>query len=940
MTLTDDRPAFRDPARPRPERVADLLGRLTLEEKIGLLHQYQRPVERLGVGPFKTGTEALHGLAWLGEATVFPQAVALGATWNPELVESVGAAVADEVLAFCHRDPAGAGRNIWAPTVNPLRDPRWGRNEEGYSEDAWMTGVMGTAYARGLKGEGAVWKTAPTLKHFLAYGNEDDRCTTSSDLPPRVLREYELAAHRPALESGDAVAVMLSYNLVNGRPAHVTPLVSSDLRTWSPDEVFIVSDAYAPNNLAMLQGYFDDLPTAYAAAIKAGLDSFTQDDEKPDAVLGHIRAALERGLISESDIDTAAGRSLHVRFGLGEFDPTDPYEGIGEEAVDSPEHRALAREAAVQSLTLLKNDGVLPLEAPLKIAVVGPLADVQMRDWYSGTLPYAVTARDALSERAEVSYCEGVDRIRLRHRTGYVAAGADGALGLADTTAAAAQFDLFDWGGRSYAARSAATGKFVAGRPDGTVIADSDGPSEWDVVETFRIVEVDGGKVALQQIHRAEGEEAGKWFAIEGDRITLSGDVAAAAEFDIEFAARARDRAAELAREADVVVAVLGDHPLVNGRETEDRTDLRLPEAQQALLESVQKENPNTILVMSSSYPYAVTWAEQHLPAVLWSGHGGQEWGNALAEVLFGERDAEGRLPQTWYADAAELPAMLDYDIISSDATYMYYLGQPLYPFGHGQSYARFAYTDLKVDRDRVRPGEELEVTVEVANVSERDGVEVVQLYSHQCGSRVKQPLRQLRGFEKIRLAAGEKRTVGFTVAVDDLAHWDNVSGRMIVEKSRQRLMVGRSATDILLSASVRVDGEVVGPRDLSAPLAAAANDSYSGVLWRDESRESGDVIAAAQPGGWIMLGDCDFSAGYSAVTARVAGSRARLTLRTGDPLDGEVIAKIDTPATAGVYDYTDVTVDLGSVEAVADLYVVFEDAGVRLASLSFGRGE
>ncbi|GAB3659469.1 glycoside hydrolase family 3 C-terminal domain-containing protein [Glycomyces tarimensis] len=957
MTQSHDRPVFRDPALPRAERVADLLERLTLEEKVGLLHQYHRPVERLGVGPFKTGTEALHGLAWLGEATVFPQVVALGATWNPELVEAVGAATADEVIAYHHRDPAKAGRNVWAPTVNPLRDPRWGRNEEGYSEDAWMTGLMGAAYARGLKGDGAVWKTAPTVKHFLAYGNEVDRCVTSSNMPPRVLREYEFAAHRPALASGDAVAVMLSYNLVNGRPAHVSPLVNSELRTWTSDEVLVVSDAYAPNNLTGLQGYFEDLPTAYAHAIKAGLDSFTQDDEKPDAVLGHIRTALERGLLDESDIDTAVRRNLSVRFGLGEFDPEDPYAGIGEEVVNSPEHRALAREAAAQSITLLKNDGILPLAAPKKVAVIGPLADTQFEDWYSGTLPYAVTARAGLAERAEVLHSEGVDRIRLRHKTGYVTAADDGAsLTIGDTTGAASQFDLFDWGGWAYAARSAATGKFVAGRLDGTVTADSSGPSEWDVVETFRIVEVDGGKVALQQVHKAEAAESGKWFAIEDGRITLSDSAAKAAEFDFEFVVKARQTAAELAREADVVIAVLGDHPLVNGRETEDREDLRLPDAQEWLLRSLYEANPNTILVMSSSYPFAPVWAAKHLPGVVWSGHGGQEWGHALAAVLYGDRDAEGRLPQTWYTDAAELPAMLDYDIVASDATYMYYLGQPLYPFGHGLSYAEFAYAKLTVDREVADADDELTVTVEVTNTAERDGVEVVQLYSHQCGSRVKQPLRQLRGFEKLRLAAGETRTVAFTVPVADLAHWDNVTGRMIVEKSRQRLMIGRSASDIVLSASVRIDGEVVGPRDLSTPLAASANDAYSGVLWRDEHRVSGDVIAAEEAGGWIMLGDCDFGGAeqrhgggaeqrhgdpvYATVTARVAGQPSQLTLRVDDPLDGDVLAKIDTPATGDVYDYTDVTVGLGRITGVKDLYVSFESGPVRLASLSFGRAE
>jgi beta-glucosidase len=938
MNDLDPRPAFRDPDLPREARVADLLSRLTLEEKIGLLHQYHRPVERLGMGPFKTGTEALHGLAWLGEATVFPQVVALGATWNPGLVEQVGAAVADEVLAFNHDDPVKVGRNVWAPTVNPLRDPRWGRNEEGYSEDAWMTGLMGAAYARGLKGEGAVWKTAPTVKHFLAYGNEADRCTTSSNMPPRVLREYEFAAHRPALASGDAVAVMLSYNLVNGRPAHVTPLVETDLRTWTDDEVLVVSDAYAPNNLAQLQGYFEDLPTAYAAAVKAGLDSFTQDDDRPGEVLAHIEAALERGLLDEADVDAAVRRNLVVRFGLGEFDPEDPYAGIGREAVNSEAHRALAREAAAQSITLLKNDGILPLRAPQKIAVVGPLADVQMQDWYSGTLPYAVTARAALAERAEVVHCEGVDRIRLRHKSGYVTVEGDADVVITDGTGPASQFDLLDWGGLSYLVRSVATGKVLNGAEDGRVTADSLGPHEFDVTETFRIAEIEGGKVAFRQIHRAEGAEAGKWLGVGDDgRLALCEDLADAAAFDFEFVAKGHEEAAALAAEADVAVVVLGDHPLVNGRETEDRTDLFLPQSQEHLLRRVMKANPNTILVMSSSYPFAVNWSATRPPAVLWSGHGGQEWGNALAAVLYGERDPEGRLPQTWYTDAAELPALLDYDIVASDATYLYYLGQPLHPFGHGLSYADFAYANLRVDREQARPGDELTVTVDVANTSGRDGVEVVQLYSHQCGSRVKQPLRQLRGFDKIRLAAGETRTVAFTVAVDDLAHWDNVTGRMIVEKSRQRLMVGRSAADILLSASVRIDGEVVGPRDLSTPLAATANDAYAGVEWRDESRTAGDVIAADEAGGWIMLGDCDFGPGYTTVTARVAGQPSQLQLRVDDPLDGDVLAKIDTPATGGVYDYADVTVDLGAVDGVKDLYVAFESGPVRLASLAFG---
>ncbi len=947
-TVSDTHLPFRDPALPRAERVADLLSRLTLDEKIGLLHQCHRPVERLGMGPFRTGTEALHGVAWLGEATVFPQVVALGATWNPELVEQVGAAAADEVLAKHRAEPAKVGRNVWAPTVNPLRDPRWGRNEEGYSEDAWMTGVMSAAYARGLKGDnGSVWKTAPTVKHFLAYGAETDRGTTSSDLPPRVLHEYEFVAQRAALASGDAIGSMLSYNLVNGRPAHVTPLINDELRTWTSDEVFIVADAYAPNMLVRDQGYFEDFPTAYAAAVKAGLDSFTQDDDQPDEVLAHLKTTLERGLLDEAAIDAAARRNLNVRFGLGEFDPEDPYAHIGDEVVNSSEHRALAREAAAQSITLLKNDGVLPFKAPKKIAVVGPLADTLMVDWYSGTLPYTVTARQALAERVEVVHCDGVDRIRLRYKDKYVTVQKGATASLTDVTGPDAQFDLYGWGGGLHFLRSAATGNTFNSTDEGVLTAEIPAQRQYAPTDLYRFVELDGGKVALHQIHPHDWSPEGKWIGLDGDRLILAADPDAAIGFEIEVAVNGSEAAAELAREADAVIAVLGNHTAANGRESQDRPDIDLPYTQERLLRAVAEANPNTVLVMSSSYPFAVNWAAEHVPAILWSGHGGQEWSNALVDVLYGDRDPEGRLPQTWFTGTGQLPlGMHDTDIIAADATYLYFPGQPVYPFGHGLSYADFGYTNLKVDKDHAEPGDEIHITVEVTNSTDREGVEVAQLYSQQLDSRVKQPLRQLRGFEKIRLAAGETRTVTLSVAVDDFAHWDNVTGRMIIEQSRQRLMIGRSATDIALSASVEVGGETVGSRDLSGPLRATANDAYSGVLWRDESRERGDVIASGEADAWIMLGDCDFGSAeqghsepdYSTVTARVAGPASRLTLRVGDAPDGDVIAAIDTPDTGGIYDYVDVTADLGRVEGVADLYVVFEGEGVRLASLSFGR--
>ncbi|WP_440104847.1 glycoside hydrolase family 3 C-terminal domain-containing protein [Streptosporangium sp. H16] len=930
---------FRDPELPLARRIADLRGRLTLEEKIGLLHQYQQPVERLGVGPFRTGTEALHGLAWLGPATVFPQAVGLASTWDPDLVRRVGEATSDEVLAFHHKDPAGAGLNVWAPVVNPLRDPRWGRNEEGYSEDPWLTGVMATAYASGLRGsDPTVLKTAPTLKHFLGYNNETDRCVTSSDLPPRVLREYELPAYRPALESGAAVAVMPSYNLVNGRPAHLSPLIGEVLRAWAPDDLLVVSDAYAPANLTGLQGYHDDLPEAYAHAIKAGLDSFTQDDDRPEATLGHLRAALERGLLTEADVDAAVRHTLSVRFRLGEFDPSTPYDDITEAVVNCPEHQSLAREAARRSIVLLSNDGVLPLDASVRrIAVIGQLGDTLMEDWYSGTLPYAVTARAGLAERCETVFCEAVDRITLSVDGGaeglngrHVVADPDGGpLGVGEEPGL---FDLFDWGGGCYALRAVATGRHLSVDDDGVLVNDQPGPNGWEVRQTFRTEDRPRGALALRHI------STGRYLALDGEVFRLAADADAAAWFTVERVVSGAEAAAALAATADVAVVVVGDHPLVNGRETEDRLDLALPAAQQAVVAGVREANPRTVMVISSGYP--VTWDIDDPPAVLWSSHGGQEYGHALAEVLFGDAAPEGRLTQTWYRSARELPDLLDYDIIASDATYQYFRGTPLYPFGHGLGYTTFDYADLAVSVEGGDDGDGGRVTasVTVTNTGSREGVEVVQIYTRQRRSRVKQPLRRLRGFVKVRLAPGESTRVDWGLDVAELAFWDVTRGRFVVEDAPHKIMVGRSSRDIRLCAPFHVDGERIPPRDaLAGPIAAVDHDEYDSVTFVDAARVSGDAVRSTAEGAWIVFRSVDLGDGAASCAAVTAGEEGGvITVRLDDPLYGPVVGDLPVPR-AGRHDLVEVRTGLAEARGVHDLYVVFENAGITVASLSFG---
>ncbi|MGP3955591.1 glycoside hydrolase family 3 C-terminal domain-containing protein [Nonomuraea sp. 3N208] len=920
--MTMQVPPFRDPSVPLTDRIDDLVRRLTLEEKVGLLHQYQAPVDRLGVGAFRTGTEALHGLAWLGPATVFPQAVGLASTWDLDLVRRVGEATSDEVLAFHHKDPAGAGLNVWAPVVNPLRDPRWGRNEEGYSEDPWLTGVMATAYAHGLRGSAPeILKTAPTLKHFLAYNNETDRCTTSSSMPPRVLREYELPAFRSAIQQGAAVAVMPSYNLVNGRPAHLSPLINSVLREWAPDELLVVSDAYAPGNLTSLQAYHNTLPEAYAHAVKAGLDSFTQDDDRSQATLGHLRQALETGLLAEEDVDAAVRHVLSIRVRLGEFDPATPYDDVTDSVVNCSEHQALAREAARRSFVLLKNDGLLPLADVTRIAVIGQLGDTLMEDWYSGTLPYAVTARAGLAERCETIFCEAVDRVTLTAEAGPVIADPAGGP-LQIKTAESGAFDLFDWGGGAYALRSVTTGRFVS-VDGGTLVNDQPGPNGWEVRETFRMEERPRGTLALRHISTGCYVGAG-----EDGVLRLVDDADQSVWLAMEVLRSGTDQAARLAADADVAIVVVGDHPLVNGRETEDRMTLALASAQDAVVAAVRKANPRTVMVITSGYP--LTWTDDEVPAVLWSAHGGQEYGHALAEVLFGDADPEGRLTQTWYRSEQELPDLLDYDIIASDATYLYFRGTPLHPFGHGLSYTTFEYADLRV---RIVDGV-LIAEVTVTNTGDRPGVEVVQFYTHQQRSRVKQPLRRLRGFQKARLAPGESRSVTLTLPLSELAFWDVTRDRFVVESAPHQLMVGRSATDLRLSTRFEVDGEIIPPQ--SGLLRAAGHDEYDAITFVDETKADGDAVRSDAEGAWILFRQVDLTGATACVATAGSAEGGMITIRRGDPLYGQALATFPVPRTDR-YDYHAITAPLAVADGVHDLYVVFENDGVTLVQLDFG---
>ncbi|WP_458780037.1 glycoside hydrolase family 3 C-terminal domain-containing protein [Arthrobacter sp. D3-16] len=835
---------------------ARILGTLSLDQKVAMLHQHAPAVPELGLESFHTGAEAAHGVAWLGPATVFPQPVGMAATWDADLIERLGEATGRELRGKKAED-SSVGLNVWAPVVNPLRHPLWGRNEEGFSEDPHLTAELAGAYCRGLKGQDPhTWLTVPTLKHFLGYNNEFDRNVTSSNLSPRVLHEYELPAYRSPIEEGVAGAVMLSYNLVNGRPAHVSDLVQSQLRQWrNGDTLAIVTDAGAPGSLFRQEKYFDDGPAAYAAALQAGVDSFTDDGDNPAPTIAYLTEALEQGLISESDVDRAVLRLLTLRARTGEF-THHPYASIEAEVIGAAAHVQLAREAAAKSVVLLRNDadaGILPLgDAPGTIAVIGSLGTRVLSDWYSGTLQDAVSIADGLGRRysaaagANVVTEEGADVVALRSvRTGGYLGGAAGAV-LTATAAApgtAESFTLKDWGAGEVTLQSMLTGKFVTDAGDGYLRAEADRVGGWVVQETFRRDYAADGTAALQHVG------TGKWLRIESgtNSAALVPDAAAAERFVLRTLRSGHEAARQAAAEAHTAVVVVGNDPHLGGRETLDRSTLELPLAEQELVRVVREANPRTVLLIVSSYPYALgTLADT--PAIMWTSHGGQELGSGVADVLSGDTEPTGRLAQTWFARDADLPDILDYDIITSRSTYLYSRAEPLFPLGHGLTYGDVKYQSMAL---REMPGggttDVVELTVELRNGGSRPVFELVQVYASAPGHPFEFPRRLLVGHQRVEVPAGGTAVATIAVPVERLATYSVVEERMLVEPGAYQLLAGSSAENLPLAALLEVPGKPGPGRSAGRWFRSENFDSCGNVALVPETRLAGTAVTPAE---------------------------------------------------------------------------------------------
>ena len=809
------------------------------------------------------------------KATVFPQAVGLASTWNPSLIKKVGSAVGDEARAYNSMDPKLWGLQVWAPVVNLLRDPRWGRNEEGYSEDPFLTGAISTSYGRGLQGDDPTYlKTAPVLKHFYAYNNETNRSGSSSNVTPRVRHEYDYAAFKPAIEADAATGVMASYNMVNGRPTHVDREINEAVRSWTDKTLYNVTDAWGPHAVTQAQFYYDSEDEAYANVLKAGNDSFTVDNSDNAPMKATLKSALDKGLLTVADIDKAVRHTLTIRTRLGHFDPDGgPYAKIKPDVLNSPAHKELNRQAAAEATVLLRNsEGTLPLDPAKtkKVAVVGPLQDTLFTDWYGATLPYEVTPLDGIKERlgagADVTGLDANDRVAFKdNATGkYLTATgttAENNVAATDTSPTpASQWDVTDWMADVSTLRNVGNKKLLTGN-FGPFNTSSDNPTGWYVQQQFRQEKQDDGSYLLQYVGYEVNES---WWWIPGHYITVAADGTVgtgtkeeAAHFTRDVVSDGIDAAVKAATGADAAVVVVGSNPFVYGRENHDRTSTALSASQQALIEAVQKANPKTVVVLENSYP---TTMDKQPKSLLWTTHAGSETGHAVADTVFGDYNPSGRLTQTWYQSDADLqPDLFNYDIINTEQTYLYSKKAPLYSFGHGLSYSSFTYSNLRTSRPSLDAKGSVDVTVEVTNTGKRAGDEVVQLYTHQRTSRDTTPVKSLRAFQKVRLDPGQKSTVRLTLKAADLAHWDVTRDRFVVESSDYDLLVGASSSDIRARATLPVRGEQIPPRDLAKPTRAENFDAYHGIDLVDESKERGTSVASIPGSSWVSYSDARF---------------------------------------------------------------------------------
>lgn len=813
------------------ERVNNLIGKMTLEEKISQMSFNADAIPRLNIPEYNWWNECLHGVARAGIATVFPQAIGLAATWNTNMIYRVADVTSTEARAKHHEFVRKGERSIyqgltfWTPNINIFRDPRWGRGQETYGEDPFLTSRIGVAFIKGLQGDDPdYFKVIATPKHYVVHsGPEPERHVFDAVINSRDLYDTYLPAFEACVKEAKAYSVMCAYNRFMGEACCASPSILQDILRgdWN-FQGYIVSDCWAINDIYANHKIVETAPEAAALTVKSGTDLNCGSVYKSS-----LLEAVNKGLLSEEDIDISVRRLFTARFKLGMFDSPEKvsYSQIPIEKNDSEEHRELSCEVARESIVLLKNEkNILPLKKDLnRIAVIGPNADSyqMLLGNYNGTPSKHVTLLEGIKnktgEKISVVYEKGCNLVE------------EGTI-INDLAS-----DIFNYDGTPGLRAEYFKNRNLEGEPFYTAIDAIINPNliygtrqpnlrdepeysiRWsgsvelpeDGIYNFRIKGSDGFRLIINNEIVLEDWTENESSAKSG-AIKLEGEKAY--DFSLEYFQKSGragltvqwellevdnfQRAMDLAKNSDVIIFAGGISPQLEGEEMEvdaegfrggDRTNIELPKVQEKLLKLLNTTGKPVVLVLCSGSAIAANWADSNIPTILQIWYPGQEGGTALADVLFGDYNPAGRLPVTFYKSAEQLPPFENYDM--KGRTYRYFEDEPLYPFGFGMSYSKFEYSNLQVP-DKVESGESIKIIVDVKNVSEIPGDEVVQLYVKDLSASVPVPIHSLQGFTRIHLKNNEQKQVEFTLTPRQLAIINN-DNEYIVEPGLFNIYVG-----------------------------------------------------------------------------------------------------------------------------------------------------
>ncbi len=822
---------FLNPGLTTEERVNDLVGRMTLDEKIGQMMNAAPAIERLGVPEYNWWNECLHGVARAGLATVFPQAIGLGATWDENMMFRVSTAISDEARAKHHdfvknnKRLIYQGLTFWSPNINIFRDPRWGRGQETYGEDPYLTGRLAVQFIKGLQGDDPKYfKTIATVKHFAVHsGPEPERHSFDAKIDEKDFRETYLPQFEMGIKEGKAYSVMCAYNRLNGEACcGSSHLLTSILRNEWNFKGYVVSDCGAIDDIYQHHKVVPTSEEAAALAVKSGCDL------ECATTYTHLKEAVANKIITEAEIDVSVKRLFTARFKLGMFDSPEmvKYTKIPYSVVDNKEHHELALEAAHKSIVLLKNENnTLPLKKDIKtVAVIGPNADqwMMLLGNYNGLPSDPITPLRGIREKltqSKILYAPGcelaeglpsfekipAENLSNRNEKGLRADYYNNNEFKGTILFSQTEKILDDnWGDK--APRKDMDDDNFGVRWTGEITPEESGEYQLGIITTCKVnLYLNDSIIANTKYHfRDEFNdprlrkssliklEAGKKYKLKVEAGESYGDARVQLVWSkprTNLKENLKQKAISIAKQSDVVVMCMGLSANLEGEEMDvaidgfkggDRTKLDLPANQEELIKEIQALGKPIVLVLLNGSALSVNWENKNIPAIIEAWYPGQAAGQAIADVIFGDYNPGGKLPVTFYKSVKDLPSFEDYNM--SGRTYRYFKGDPLYPFGYGLSYTTFAYNNLNI-KQQYTAGDSVKFSIDVKNTGAIAGDEVAQVYiSAKDAGKIIVPLRSLKAFKRIHLQPGETKTISFTLPPDAFSIINEINQKIILK--------------------------------------------------------------------------------------------------------------------------------------------------------------